>query len=173
MKYLNRDTASVAVEAVFEGMSSRSRFLRFHSPMPRLSASARKHLTDIDGDRHIAVAAYCGEAAVGIGRLIGIGGGAAEISAAVVDSFHRLGVGRELVRRLADDACRMRYAEIHASVLPENTPMIRLIQSELPGVRASRGADGTNFTWATTRGLLLKRTWDEAADKSCCGEMCA
>ena len=63
-----------AVDTVFAGLSGRSRYLRFHSPVPRLSGSLRRMLLDVnDGDRLALLAedqTPGGCKPVGIARLI-------------------------------------------------------------------------------------------------------
>jgi hypothetical protein len=47
----------VAVTELFEAMSAKSRRQRFLTAMPRLSDRMLAFLSDVDGERHIAVAA--------------------------------------------------------------------------------------------------------------------
>ena len=138
---LDRDTAPEAVDAVFEGLSARSRYLRFHSPTPRLTASARRVLVDVDGERHAAVCARIGGDPVGIARMIKTNECAAEIAVAVVDLWQRRGVGRRLLEELTSVAARMGVAELHGDVLPDNEAMLALVRKVLPGVRLTREID--------------------------------
>ncbi|HXV93793.1 MAG TPA: hypothetical protein VD813_10875, partial [Pseudonocardia sp.] len=62
---LGRAEAPAAVDAVFAGLSPRSRFLRFHSPVPRLAPGVRERLTDLDGHARVALVAETGGVAVG------------------------------------------------------------------------------------------------------------
>ncbi|MEV6715627.1 GNAT family N-acetyltransferase [Lentzea sp. NPDC051208] len=144
---LNRDTAPEAVDAVFEGLSARSRYLRFHSPTPRLTASARRVLTDVDGERHAAVCATVGGDPIGIARVIKTGGCGAEIAVAVIDLWQRRGVGRLLLEELTSVAARMGVAELHGNVLPDNRAMLALVRKVLPGVRLIREADTIELSY--------------------------
>ncbi len=144
---LNRDTAPEAVDAVFEGLSARSRYLRFHSPTPRLTASARRVLVDVDGERHAAVCARIGDAPIGIARLIKTGECGAEIAVAVVDLWQRRGVGRRLLEELTSVAARMGVAQLHGDVLPENEGMLALVRKVLPGVRLTREIDTIELSY--------------------------
>jgi GNAT superfamily N-acetyltransferase len=144
---LNRDTAPEAVDAVFEGLSARSRYLRFHSPTPRLTASARRVLVDVDGERHAAVCARIGGAPIGIARLIKTGECGAEIAVAVVDLWQRRGVGRRLLEELTSVAARMGVAHLHGDVLPENEGMLALVRKVLPGVRLTREIDTIELSY--------------------------
>jgi GNAT superfamily N-acetyltransferase len=144
---LNRDTAPEAVDAVFEGLSARSRYLRFHSPTPRLTASARRVLIDVDGERHAAVCARIGGDPVGIARLIKTGERCAEIAVAVIDLWQRRGVGRRLLEELTAVAARMGVAELHGDVLPDNEAMLALVRKVLPGVRLTREIDTIQLSY--------------------------
>lgn len=150
---LNRDTAGEVVDAVFAGLSAQSRYLRFHSPTPRLTGSARRVLTDVDGERHAAVCARIGGDPVGIARLIRTGECGAEIAVAVVDLWQRRGVGRRLLEELTAVAARLGVAELHGEVLPGNRAMLALVRKVLPGVRLIRDDDTVHLSyplaWAT------------------------
>ncbi len=144
---LNRDTAPEAVDAVFEGLSARSRYLRFHSPTPRLTASARRVLSDVDGERHAAVCARIGGDPIGIARLIRTGECGAEIAVAVVDLWQRRGVGRRLLEELTAIAARLGVAELHGTMLPDNAGMLALVRKVLPGVRLTREIDTIELSY--------------------------
>ncbi|GGN23342.1 hypothetical protein GCM10011609_76090 [Lentzea pudingi] len=144
---LDRDTAPEAVDVVFEGLSARSRYLRFHSPTPRLTASARRVLTDVDGQRHGAVCARVGGEPIGIARVIRTGECGAEIAVAVVDLWQRRGVGRLLLEELTAVAARMGVAELHGNVLPDNHAMLALVRKVLPGVRLTREVDTIELSY--------------------------
>ncbi|MFD5830347.1 GNAT family N-acetyltransferase [Lentzea sp. NPDC060358] len=144
---LHRDTAGEAVDAVFAGLSARSRYLRFHAPTPRLTSSARRVLTDVDGERHAAVCARVGGDPVGIARLIKTGECGAEIALAVVDLWQRRGVGRRMLEELTGIAARMGVAELHGDVLPDNLAMLALARQVLPGVRLTREDDTVHLSY--------------------------
>ena len=144
---LNRDTAPEAVDAVFAGLSARSRYLRFHSPTPRLTASARRVPVDVDGERHAAVCARIGGDPVGIARLIKTGECGAEIAVAVIDLWQRRGVGRRLLEELTAVAARMDIATLHGDVLPDNEGMLALVRKVLPGVRLTREIDTIQLSY--------------------------
>jgi GNAT superfamily N-acetyltransferase len=143
---LDRAGAEAAVDAVFAGLSPRSRYLRFHSPIPRLPASVRARLVDIDGTRHAAVVAEVAGSApsvfeprlsepIGIAQVFGPGHGAADVAVAVVDAWQRRGIGRRLLTAVAALAEEIGYTELRGSILPENVAMQRLARSVLPWVR--------------------------------------
>ncbi|MFI9011707.1 GNAT family N-acetyltransferase [Actinosynnema sp. NPDC053489] len=141
VRELHAAEAGHAVDTVFHGLSARSRYLRFHAPVPRLTESMRRALTDLDGHRRAAVVAECHRTPVGIARLIATGDDTAEVAVAVVDPWQRRGVGSELVAALSRLATDLRYAELHGDVLGENQPMLRLVTRVLPGARLTREED--------------------------------
>ncbi|MGZ3143334.1 N-acetyltransferase family protein [Lentzea chajnantorensis] len=150
---LDRTTAPAAVDAVFAGLSARSRFQRFHSPTPRLTAAARRVLVDVDGTRHAAVCARVGDDPIGIARVIRTGERGAEIAVAVVDRWQRRGAGRRLLEALTEVAARLGFAELHGDVLPGNHAMLALVRKVLPGVQLSEEIDTIRLSyplaWAT------------------------
>jgi GNAT superfamily N-acetyltransferase len=136
---LERADAEAAVDAVFAGLSPRSRYLRFHSPVPRLPASVRARLVDIDGRRHAAVVAEVdgqeGPEPIGLAQVFGAGHGTADLAVAVVDAWQRRGIGRRLLTAVAAIAEEIGYTELRGTVLPENVAMQRLARSVLPWAR--------------------------------------
>ncbi|GLZ29500.1 hypothetical protein Lesp02_16900 [Lentzea sp. NBRC 105346] len=153
VRELDRTTAPAAVEAVFAGLSWRSRYLRFHAPTPRLTSAMRTALSNVDGHDHAAVVAVKNNRPIGIARLIRTGCGRADIAVAVVDAWQRRGVGRRLLTALGDLAARLRCTELTGEVLPENDAMLRLVRRAFPGVRLTREDDVVHVSypigWAT------------------------
>jgi GNAT superfamily N-acetyltransferase len=126
------DEADRAVDAVFAGLSVRSRYLRFHSPIRVLSPSLRRVLLPIDGHRRIAVAAWCGTEPLGIARVTVTAPGVADIAVAVVDAWQRRGLGRRLVTAAAELAEQAGITELQGAVLPENHAMLELVRRLFP-----------------------------------------
>lgn len=131
-----RQGESEPVVAVFGGMSAHSRHLRFHGPRPRLTESMRRALTDVDGHRHLALVAEVCEGdtvtPVGIGRLVALEDGVAEVAFAVVDAWHGQGIGRRLLTALRHRAVDLGYDALLAYVMAENLAAVRLLQAVLP-----------------------------------------
>jgi RimJ/RimL family protein N-acetyltransferase len=134
---LPRGEATSAVDAVFAGLSPRSRFLRFHSPLPRLSPQLRESLADLDGHRRVAVLAEADGAPVGIAQFVATGPDEAEMAVAVVDAWHRRGIGTRLLTALTEVATDLGYARLTGSVLPENAAMLALAARLAPWPRPS------------------------------------
>jgi GNAT superfamily N-acetyltransferase len=160
---LDRAGAEAAVDAVFAGLSPRSRYLRFHSPVPRLPASVRARLVDIDGARHAAVVAEaCGVGPIGLAQVFGPGHGSADVAVAVVDAWQRRGIGRRLLTAVAALAEEIGYSELRGSILPENVAMQRLARGVLPWARPWFDGETVQFVaaigpaaWTVTHEDLL------------------
>jgi len=114
------DTA--AVTELFDAMSERSRQQRFHNAMPRLSERMLAVLSDVDGERHIAVAARVRGRCVGIARAVVSRDRAsvADVAVAVADDHQRQGLGRRLIHALAADARAVGIREFEGSIHPGN-----------------------------------------------------
>lgn len=117
------------LDAVLDGLSGNSRYLRFHTGAPQLSARVRERLAAVDGRDHVAVAAYAGSVPIGIARLIGLGDGRAELAVEVVDAWHRRGVGRRLVSAVARLGRAAGMREMEADVLAENVAVQMMLAS--------------------------------------------
>jgi RimJ/RimL family protein N-acetyltransferase len=147
IRALRPDEAGRVLDAVFADLSPESRRLRFHTGMARLPDNARALLTQIDGNSHTGVVAWAGQRPVGLGRMVRVAPGDAEIAIEVVDDWQGRGVGGDLLRALAQRAVGLGYRRLVAEVLPENTPMLRALDRVFPRARR-RLDDGTvRVTW--------------------------
>ena len=126
------DGEVTVVDRVFAGLSQRSRYLRYHSGMARLTSVQRKALASVDGRlRVVLVAERCGPdgwAPEGLGRFVALGPDRAELALEVVDSAQRRGVGAALLRALTSRAAGLGYASFEASVLSTNRPVLELMR---------------------------------------------
>ena len=90
------------VAGIFAGLSDTSRWMRFLAAKAALSPAELRYLTDIDHHDHEALAAIApGGHGLGVARYIRHAGDpqAAEIAIAVVDTWHRRGLGTQLSGR--------------------------------------------------------------------------
>lgn len=126
---LDRERAATASREVFAGLSSQSRFLRFHTGMPTLPARMQEILDRVDGISHVAIGARAETGWIGIARFIRTGPGEAELSIAVVDDWQGRGVGRALMTAARDHASALGYRRLQAEVLAENGPALALVES--------------------------------------------
>lgn len=150
-----RATDGAALEAAFEVMSPRSRYLRFFSVRERLGPDLVKQLTDIDHDTHRAWVVFDAPGSnigtnedagttedaaintteipegtpVAIARLIAVAGeaGVAEAALAVADPYQGRGFGRLLLELLIGTARDTGIEFIRFETLNENRGMKRLL----------------------------------------------
>ncbi len=115
----------------FERLSEESRYRRFLSAHPRLSASDLRYLTEVDHRDHEALVAFDArtDAGVGVARFIRDPArpDSAEIAVAVTDDAQGRGVGTALMRRLADRAREEGIGRFTAVMLADNAPMVHLL----------------------------------------------
>ena len=121
------------VDTVFAGLSDRSRYLRFHTPVPRLNGPMRRMLLDVDDRDRLALVAETpasgGWEPVGVAHLIRTAPGHAEIAVAVIDAWHRRGVGRTLLTAVRVAATAHGLDRLTALVLAENHAAQALIHA--------------------------------------------
>jgi len=112
------------LEAALDGLSERSRYLRFASPLPRPSRRLLDHLMDLDDHRHVAYAALTPDqsALVGAARYVRLADDldTAEVAVAIADAWQRVGVGRLLMSRLIMHASRAGVGSLIAVTLSQN-----------------------------------------------------
>jgi RimJ/RimL family protein N-acetyltransferase len=120
------------LDTVFAGLSTLSRFRRFHGAMPRMPAPTRTLLAAVDGRRHMALGAFVGPEPVGIARLIAIGPGRADLAVEVVDEWQGNGIGARLVREVVALGRARGITEVVAEVLAENGAMRRVLALTFP-----------------------------------------
>lgn len=116
----------------FGRLSARSRYQRFFTAMPSLSAAQLAYLTRIDHHDHealVAVIPATGEI-VGVARFVRSHDrpDAAEIAVTIADSWQRRGVGAQLLHRLADRARQEGISRLTADILSDNRAMLALLR---------------------------------------------
>ena len=117
----------------FARLSTESRYRRFLTPVRTLSARQLDLLTTTDHD-HGAVCAVVdddgAERGVGVARFVRSERRSdhADVALTVVDEWHGRGLGRVLLRRLAEQAVATGVHHFTADVLAVNTPMLRLLR---------------------------------------------
>jgi len=120
-------------EAV-SAMSERTVYLRFFSPMKRLSDAMAHRLAVVDYNDRFALVATTSRP-TGKSRIIGVarydraaGTDAAEVAVAVIDKFQRRGLGGSLLAILANVARDHGIKTFSLIVLPENSEMLGLLR---------------------------------------------
>jgi RimJ/RimL family protein N-acetyltransferase len=149
-----------------ERMSEKSRYRRFLAPKPSFTAAELAYLTEVDHHDHealIAIEPESGEP-VGVARYVRIPAepDTAEAALAVVDEWQHLGVGTALLRHLIARARQEDVLRFRATVLSDNSPMLRLLdQPGLgPTTRESTGGPGMQIEFD----LLPESVWRQLLD---------
>ena len=109
-------------------LSPASRRLRFMSSIENLSRSQLAYLTEIDHESHMAWGAIVAGEPVGVGRVVRLpdSPATAEIAIAVVDDWHCRGIGKMLVRLLAEVGRSVGIERFVFEALPENEGIVAL-----------------------------------------------
>ncbi len=112
--------------------SSESLTRRFFAPKRAFSEKEMAFYSEVDFERHVALAAVVEDAGrpllVGAARYIVAQPGRAEVAFAVEDAYQRRGIGPALLRHLAKIARGARLEEFTAEVLPDNAPIIKVFE---------------------------------------------
>ena len=127
-------------------MSEESLYKRFMTPIARLSESQLRYLLEVDHRDHEALLAIDEESgeAVGVARFIRLGRPeVAEAAIIVVDSWQGSGLGKAVLRMLAQAARQVGITRFEANVLYNNAPMLALLDSL--GPRESVRRDGSSL----------------------------
>jgi acetyltransferase len=129
----SQDTVSVrsvastdtdAMRAFVVGLGAASRRWRFHGGIDPCSQMLLRHLTQVDGWRHVAFVACAGYRIVGEARYVReLDGEAAEFAIAVTDACQGQGVARALLGALIDAARRAGIKRLYGDVLSDNERM--------------------------------------------------
>jgi ribosomal protein S18 acetylase RimI-like enzyme len=117
------------IARVFDGLSPRSRLLRFLSPMPRLPKRSLDALSAIDGTSHAAWVAMQGDEPLGVVRWVRDRSDPrrAEIAIEVVDAHQGRGVGRRLADAAVAGAAQSGVERLTYDVDPSNAAAIALV----------------------------------------------
>ena len=122
------------LESALQRLSPESRHKRFLAPKPSFNAAELRYLTEIDGFDHVAVLAVRAEepdTIVGVGRFVRLRDlpDTAEVAIVVGDAVQGQGLGRELGRRLAEEARESGIRRFTATLLGDNVAAHRLFHA--------------------------------------------
>jgi acetyltransferase len=124
-----------ALERAFvNGLSARSRYLRFMYSMKEISPSMLARFTQIDYDREMALIALVNDAEeprqIGVARyVLNPDGRTGEFAIVVAETWQHRGLATELLRRLIDTARDRGLEQLDGLVLAENRGMIAFAKS--------------------------------------------
>jgi RimJ/RimL family protein N-acetyltransferase len=125
-------------------LSPESSYGRFLVIKSRFTSSELRYLTEVDGERHVALIAVLAEhpeVAVGVGRFVRLAEDptVAEVAVVVADAYQKLGLGSRLGFLLTDRARELGVRRFAATMLSDNVAAHRLfakISNRLNGTRA-------------------------------------
>lgn len=122
-------------QSLLDAMSADSRRMRFHGAVTQLPASMLHHMTAIDYEQQVALIA---EALVDHDTTELIADARyvlhaaqpdrGEFAIAVADAWHGVGLGRVLLTKLAEHACRHGVRQLDGSVLLGNRAMLGMME---------------------------------------------
>lgn len=119
----------------FSQLSSRSRYLRFHTGIEELSEDQLAYLTEVDGVDHAAWVAIDRDdpeqPGIGVARFVRVAGEptVAEAAVTVLDAYQGRGLGSTLLEVLAAAAVERGITTFRAYVLGENRAVLRMLES--------------------------------------------
>ncbi len=134
LRFLHPEDAE-ALRRGFARLSSRSRYQRFLGGVPELTDEMLRYLTQLDGERHVAIVATTesldlkSELGLGVARFVRLADApdVAEAAVTVLDEAQGKGIGRILVRALGRVALEKGVRSFRGVVLADNAGMRRLL----------------------------------------------
>src|SRR3954467_1611103 len=112
-------------------ISPESAMRRFLSPKTSFSEKELRYLTEVDQHDHIALVAVDARQPshlVAVARCVRVSGDTADVAVVVGDRWQGLGLGRRLMRVLADAAEREGITRVAGTMLADNRPALRLMR---------------------------------------------
>src|SRR3954451_11416481 len=119
--------------AGLRALSFESAMKRFLSPKSSFSAAELRYLTEVDQHDHIAYVALEGGRLVAVARCVRVGDDVADVAVVVGDPWQGRGLGRRLLRLLADRAAEEGITRFAGTMMADNRQALRLMRGfELP-----------------------------------------
>ncbi len=142
-----RPEDKTALQNGVQNLEPESAYFRFFQPKQELSRAELIYLTELDFSNHVALLAIIDD---GSEELV-VGGSRyivcqhepyliAELTFAVNDEYHGLGIGTLLLKHMVEVARSTNIQELHASVLPDNLKMLSVFANS--GIPHRRYIDG-------------------------------
>ncbi|MGH3413324.1 MAG: GNAT family N-acetyltransferase [Marmoricola sp.] len=114
----------------YEDVSDRSRYLRFFSPMPRLSDKDLHRFTHVDHHDRVAFVVTMADRIMGVGRYDTVRPGLAEVAFLVQDQHQGRGIGQLLLEHLAQAGRECGLERFEAEVLADNYRMMQVFREQ-------------------------------------------
>lgn len=128
-----------------EGLSERTRYLRYFGPTPTLPPREVVRMTTVDYRNRVALLAWLGDEVIAMGLYEGLGESgkpySAEVAFVVADGHQGRGLGPILLEHLAGAAAENGFVKFEAEVLSENPNMVAVFRDA--GYQVSRAFDGS------------------------------
>ncbi|HEU5265077.1 MAG TPA: GNAT family N-acetyltransferase, partial [Jatrophihabitans sp.] len=152
-----------AMVAFHEGLSQRTRYLRYFSAYPRIPERDLYKFTHVDHHDRVALVAVLGESIIAVGMYEREPGtGDAEVAFVVADEHQGRGIGSVLLEHLAAAAREEGLRRFKAVILAENSGMLRVFRDA--GYEITRHLDFGEITLefdvaetATTESVMRER----------------
>ena len=133
---------------LFSDLSPETIFMRFFSPLKRISRSMLVRLSQIDYDREIALCAFAGDGderkLIGVARIIFMPDGkTGEFAVVVADDWHGKTIGRVLLKQAMLSAKKYGLSVVTGLVLTSNAAMLAMGQKI--GFRVARDPDSSEY----------------------------
>lgn len=136
--------------AAIDRTSAGSLYRRFFSVRRYFTPQEVAFFLNVDFVSQVALVAVVEEAGreaiVGAGRYIVTQPNRAELAFAVIDQYQRLGIGKALMRHLAQIAREAGLEEVHAEVLPDNIAMLKVFEESGHSITTRRGRSVVDVT---------------------------
>src|SRR3954451_24399754 len=114
--------------AGLKALSFESAMKRFLSPKSSFSAAELRYLTEVDQHDHIALVALEGDQLVAVARCVRVADDVADVAIVVGDPWQGQGLGRRLLRLLADRAAEEGITRFAGTMLADNRQALRLMR---------------------------------------------
>ena len=121
---IRADDAELLVE-FYSRVSDQSKYFRFFSPMPELSAKDVKRFTQVDHVDRVAFVLLLSGRMIAVGRYDVVRPGEAEVAFLVEDQHQGRGIAQLLLEHLAQAGRERGVERFVAEVLPDNSRMIQ------------------------------------------------
>jgi acetyltransferase len=133
---------------LFSDLSPETIFMRFFSPLKRISRSMLVRLSQIDYDREIALCAFAGDGderkLIGVARIIFMPDGkTGEFAVVVADDWHGKSIGSVLLKQAMLSAKKYGLSVVTGLVLTNNAAMLAMGQKI--GFRVARDPDSSEY----------------------------
>lgn len=128
-----------------DGLSERTRYLRYFGPTPSLPPREVVRMTTVDYRKRVGILAWLGDEIIAMGVYEGLGDSgkpqSAEVAFVVADDHQGRGLGPILLEHLAGAAAENGFVKFEAEVLSENPNMVAVFKDA--GYQLTRSFDGS------------------------------